>query len=263
MKNFLKSAVLLILALLCFTSLLSCGKTTPCEHNYIGLITKESTCGKAGIKTFTCTICNHSYTEDVPSSGSHHFTSSITKQPTCKEKGIRTYTCVICANVYNESIEKTDNHDYKKNIIKNATDTIEGERKYTCIVCKDSYTESFLLSKVICSALGTSARVISATNKSGYVNCTLESINLNQENQIIGCRIKLVSLTTVKYFNNKILFGIGIKQSGASSPIYNITFKMPDMSDGYGSTRHVDLTLSSPRSLTEGISYEAYAYTVD
>jgi rubredoxin len=232
-------------------------------HSYTSEVTKEANCGNAGTITFTCTICHHSYTEDIPSSGNHHFTSSITKQPTCKEKGIRTYTCIICACVYNESIDKSNNHEYEKTIIKNATDTIEGERKYTCTVCNDSYTEPFLLSKVNCIAIGTNAFVKNGLGESaGYVHCTLESINLNQDNKITGFRIKLVSYTTVERFNNKVLFGIGIKQYGTSGATYTINFKMPNMSDGYGSTQYVDFTVSTPRPLTEGISYEAYAYTV-
>ena len=41
-------------------------KASGCEHDYILEITKESTFTETGIKTYTCTKCNHSYTEIIP-----------------------------------------------------------------------------------------------------------------------------------------------------------------------------------------------------
>ena len=40
---------------------------TKCQHNYDGgVVTTAATCGKEGIKTFTCKTCGDSYTETLP-----------------------------------------------------------------------------------------------------------------------------------------------------------------------------------------------------
>lgn len=40
-----------------------------CSHNYIETVTKEATCTEDGQTTFTCSECDHSYTEVIPSKG--------------------------------------------------------------------------------------------------------------------------------------------------------------------------------------------------
>ena len=50
--------------------------------------------------------------ESIPTA-SHHYSSSVTKEATCVEAGVRTYTCSGCGSSYTEEIPVTDNHDWK------------------------------------------------------------------------------------------------------------------------------------------------------
>lgn len=178
-------------------------------HTYKSEITKEATCGKSGTKTFTCTICKHFYTEDIPSSGSHHFTSSITKQPTCKEKGIETYLCIICGETYDKYIDKISKHSYVCAITKNATSEDPGVKTYTCSICDDSYTESFLLSEVVCSKLPAFESLYNVNNRlSGSVWCHVESVEVSQENILTKVRLK-IELSVYDSSLNSIIFSGG------------------------------------------------------
>jgi len=35
-------------------------------HSYTGSVTQQPTCTETGVKTYTCTVCGHSYTEEIP-----------------------------------------------------------------------------------------------------------------------------------------------------------------------------------------------------
>lgn len=69
-----------------------CGAKTTCEHTYdAGKVTEEATCTKAGIKTFTCTKCKATKTEEVPVKA-HNFVSVT--EANCTEKGRE--QCSVC-----------------------------------------------------------------------------------------------------------------------------------------------------------------------
>ena len=68
------------------------------EHNYTSEVTTEPTCTEKGVETFTCSICNDTYTQDIPALG-HSYKSTVTV-PTCTEKGYTTYTCTVCGDSY-------------------------------------------------------------------------------------------------------------------------------------------------------------------
>ena len=110
-------------------------------HTYgEGVVTKQPICSEAGELKFTCTICNEqSYTEIIPATG-HFYTSKVTKEATCTEVGERTYTCSVCGDSYTEEIPAIE-HNYESEVTKEPTCTEKGERTYTCSHCGDSYTE--------------------------------------------------------------------------------------------------------------------------
>ena len=66
------------------------------EHVYASTVTKEATCGVAGVKTFTC-YCGDSYTEEIPATG-HVWNTEYTvdKEATCQEKGMKSIHCSVC-----------------------------------------------------------------------------------------------------------------------------------------------------------------------
>ena len=124
--------------------LLSTGKELAAlGHDYKATVTKQPTTTEEGIRTYTCTRCNSSYTESIAKlpeeKHTHNYTGSITKEATCTEAGVRTYTC-SCGDSYTESIPATG-HSYVSKVTKAATTTDEGIMTYTCSKCGHSYTQ--------------------------------------------------------------------------------------------------------------------------
>lgn len=122
-------------------------------HDYKGEVTTEPTTEKEGVRTYTCSRCDHTYTESIPKLSDnnpsyptggghqHFFSSKITKEPTCTERGIRTYSCP-CGASYTDEIEEFGEHQYTSQVTKQPTATTQGVRTYTCNYCKKSYTEA-------------------------------------------------------------------------------------------------------------------------
>lgn len=68
------------------------------EKGYTG----DTYCTECGVLTASGTV--------IPAKG-HSYTSEITKQPTTTEEGVRTYTCEICSHQYTEVVAKLDGGD--------------------------------------------------------------------------------------------------------------------------------------------------------
>ena len=118
-------------------------------HEYKATVTKQPTTTEEGIRTYTCTRCNSSYTESIAKlpeeQHTHNYTGSITKEATCTEAGVRTYTC-SCGDSYTENIPATG-HSYVSKVTKAATTTEEGIMTYTCSKCGHSYTQPIAMIK--------------------------------------------------------------------------------------------------------------------
>ena len=124
--------------------LLSTGKELAAlGHDYKATVTKQPTTTEEGVRTYTCTRCNSSYTESIAKlpeeKHTHNYTGSITKEATCTEAGVRTYTC-SCGDSYTENMPATG-HSYVSKVTKAATTTEEGIMTYTCSKCGHSYTQ--------------------------------------------------------------------------------------------------------------------------
>lgn len=103
-----------------------------CIHNYSGKRITEPTCIEDGVRKFTCSKCNDSYTAKIPATG-HNYTENITTEATCTEDGIKTFTCSACNDSYTEKISATG-HNWN-----NATCVLPK----TCSVC--NITEGYAL----------------------------------------------------------------------------------------------------------------------
>ena len=124
-----KVVVLMLTLLMCLV-LAACN----CEHQYEEKITTEASCTAVGVKTFTCTECNESYTEEIPMV-EHTYTSAVTKESTCSEKGVTTFTCTACNDSYTEEIAMIDHTFGETTVTKEPTCVAEGEKTATCTVC--------------------------------------------------------------------------------------------------------------------------------
>ena len=54
------------------------GSTSDCDHSYTAEVTTAATCTTAGVRTYTCTKCGHSYTQSVAATGHNFFGSTCT-----------------------------------------------------------------------------------------------------------------------------------------------------------------------------------------
>lgn len=125
---------------------LSSGKTiAKKDHTWdSGKITTVATCSGKGIKTYTCTECNATSTEEIPSTGHQHTELRNVKVATCASEGYTGDTyCMDCNTKLTSGkvLPKTDHTwDYGK-VTQNATCTTKGIKTFTCTVCKSTRIE--------------------------------------------------------------------------------------------------------------------------
>lgn len=108
------------------------------EHTYNSTITQEPTCTEKGLKTYKCTQCAKTYTEDIEPSGhnstnggvasihskcsvcgvtlggadQHTYTVKVETQATCVNKGTTKYECSCGYNYTEQNIPATGVHNY-------------------------------------------------------------------------------------------------------------------------------------------------------
>ena len=70
------------------------------------------TCTEDGYITFTCSVCEDSYTEAGESARGHDYQSTVTA-PTCTEQGYTTHTC-HCGDTYKDKYTAAIGHDYQE-----------------------------------------------------------------------------------------------------------------------------------------------------
>ena len=85
------------------------GEPIPAKgHNWNeGVITTAATCLNAGVKIYTCTVCNATKTEEIPATGHKWDEGKVTTAPTCNNTGVKTFTCTVCKETKTEAIDKT------------------------------------------------------------------------------------------------------------------------------------------------------------
>ena len=105
-----------------------------------GAITTKPTCTTPGVKTYTCSVCQKTKTEEIPATGHQHTEVRNVKEATCTKEGYTGDTyCTDCGEKLSDgkSIPKKD-HDYEVKEHKDATCTKAG---YTLFICKKCRNE--------------------------------------------------------------------------------------------------------------------------
>ena len=101
-------------------------------HAYENEVTVEATCIENGVNTYTCTVCEDSYTEEIESLG-HDLQVDI-KEVTCEEAGYEKNVCSRC-DYTQEEVFEAFGHDYE------LAEESKTEKVYVCAICENSYTE--------------------------------------------------------------------------------------------------------------------------
>jgi len=116
-------------------------------HDYDeGVVTQEATCTETGEITYTCSVCNETYTEAIPATGIHTAGETVVENnvpATCTEDG--SYDEVVYCSVCGEKLSSetitvsATGHTYES-VVTAPTCTEGGYTTYTCSVCGDTYT---------------------------------------------------------------------------------------------------------------------------
>ena len=129
----------------CGTKLSSGETIAKTEHTWdSGKITKAATCKESGIKTYTCTNCNTTKTEEIPATGHQHTELRNVKETTCAQEGYTGDTyCKDCGTKLSsgKTVSKKDHTWDIGKITKVATCTESGTQTYTCTSCNTTRTE--------------------------------------------------------------------------------------------------------------------------
>lgn len=110
----------------------------PTGHTYdASKVTKEATCTEEGVKTFTCTVCGETKTEQIPAKG-HTSVTDKSVAPTCTKEGKTEGShCLSCGKVFvAQKTVKATGHTYKTTT-KKATLSINGKIFKKCSKCGD------------------------------------------------------------------------------------------------------------------------------
>lgn len=91
-----------------------------CEHNFALTNTVEATCTTDEVNTYTCSVCELSYSETVENSALGHSFSDeeepeIVKEPTCTAEGSQKRTCLTCGKKITVAIPALG-HDFVGNL---------------------------------------------------------------------------------------------------------------------------------------------------
>lgn len=107
------------------------GTTIPRTENHTwndGDVTTAATCTATGVKTFTCSVCKATKTEEVPATG-HQWTAATCTAPK---------TCSVCSATDGNPLGHTFG---EWTVTKSADYVTAGERSCTCSVCHAKKTE--------------------------------------------------------------------------------------------------------------------------
>ena len=108
-----------------------------------GVVTKEPTCTELGVRTFTCTVCHNTRTEDIEAPGHEYGEWVIDRDATCVEEGSKHRDCIRGDDTQTEAIPVSKTHTFGEWVItKEPTCTEKGERQRSCTISGCVVTET-------------------------------------------------------------------------------------------------------------------------
>lgn len=114
-----------------------------CAHTWdAGTVTEEPTCTENGVRTFTCTECGETKTEEIAALGHDWDGGTVTTEPTCTEKGVKTFTCTRCNGFKTEEIEASGHSWDEGTVTEEPTCTEKGVKTFTCANCDETAAEA-------------------------------------------------------------------------------------------------------------------------
>ncbi len=107
------------------------------EHTWnSGTITKQPTCVTQGVKTYTCSGCQKTRTEEIPATGAHTMVTITDRAATCGTAGSQHRECTVChLKEAGTSIPATGVHTMVTVTDRAATCGTEGSQHRECTVC--------------------------------------------------------------------------------------------------------------------------------
>ena len=191
----------------------------PHTHTYTSSVTADATCTTAGVRTYTCSGCDSSYTETIAKLN-HNYVDTVTN-PTCTTDGYTTHTCTRCADSYKDTKTSATGHAWNKGTItKQATCKEDGVKTYTCGRCNTTKTETidklehnYMETEVAatCSSLGYTNHICTRCadsyqdNAKVYANHALYIVDQNNQSMRLACNNCGISFTTNKNSFNIVL----------------------------------------------------------
>ena len=117
-------------------------KTT--EHTWdAGKVTKAATCTEKGVKTYTCTVCGATKTEEIAATGHQHTEVRNKVEATCTKEGYSGDTyCTDCGEKLSSGTEIARKaHEYEERERNEANCKRNGYILFVCKVCGDEKRE--------------------------------------------------------------------------------------------------------------------------
>ena len=103
------------------------------DHNYASVVTAP-TCTTAGYTTYTCTVCNNSYTGDEVAATGHDWNDGEVLTPaTCTTDGVKKFTCKNDSSHIRTETITASGHAWDDGVVLTpASCTTDGVKKFTC-----------------------------------------------------------------------------------------------------------------------------------
>lgn len=156
-----------------------------CDHQYKLTSQTSPTCTTDGVKCFTCSQCNESYSEKSAPKG-HTVVTVAGKSATCTSEGLTDGSkCSVCGAII-KAQEKISQiaHNYISKVIA-PTENSQGYTLHTCSVCgnnyKDNYTAQIVTNPPISEPIDVNAPQIVVENASVLAGNQVR-VNVNIKN---------------------------------------------------------------------------------